>query len=59
VLKIAGSLYGGTRALLEADAFDRVRRTNSALFQALLAYVGTVMAERLSFANRAIEAPQR
>ena len=39
---------------VRADAFERVRKTNPALFQALLAYVVTVMAERLSFANRAI-----
>jgi sulfate permease, SulP family len=45
--------------VLNADAFERVRATNPALFQALLAYVVTVMAERLSFANRAIEALQR
>jgi len=45
--------------VLGADAFERVRKTNPALFQALLAYVVTVMAERLSFANRAIEALQR
>jgi sulfate permease, SulP family len=45
--------------VLKADAFERVRATNPALFQALLAYVVTVMAERLSFANRAIEALQR
>ena len=52
--ELASVLY-----VLEADAFDRVRRTNPALFQALLAYVVTVMAERLSFANRTIEALRR
>ena len=45
--------------VLKADAFERVRRTNPALLQALLAYVVTVMTERLSFANRAIEVLQR
>jgi sulfate permease, SulP family len=45
--------------VLKADAFERVRKTNPALLQALLAYVVTVMTERLSFANRAIEALQR
>jgi sulfate permease, SulP family len=45
--------------VLKAGAFERVRATNPALFQALLTYVVTVMAERLSFANRAIEALQR
>jgi SulP family sulfate permease len=52
--ELASVLY-----VLDGDAFDRVRRTNPALFQALLAYVVTVMAERLSFANRTIEALQR
>ena len=52
--EVASVLY-----VLGADSADRVRRTNPALFQALLAYVVTVMAERLNFANRAIEVLQR
>jgi SulP family sulfate permease len=45
--------------VLKADAFEQVRDTNPALLQAFLAYVVRVMAERLSFANRAIEVLQR
>src|SRR6516165_3184483 len=42
--------------VLKAHAFERIRRTNPALCQALLTYVIRVMAERLSFANRSIGA---
>ena len=52
--EVASVLY-----VLKADAFERVQATNPALWQALLGYVVTVMAERLSFANRTIEALQR
>src|SRR5262245_7525311 len=52
--EVASVLY-----VLKADVFERMRTRNPALFQALLTYVVTVMAERLSFANRAIEALQR
>jgi sulfate permease, SulP family len=52
--EVASVLY-----VLKANAFERIRRSNPALFQALLTYVVTVMAERLSFANRAIEVLQR
>ncbi len=52
--EVASVLY-----VLKADAFEQVRDTNPALLQALLAYVVRVMAERLSFANRAIEVLQR
>ena len=38
---------------LDADAFERIKREQPALSQALLAYVIAVMTERLSFANRA------
>ena len=44
---------------LDADAFDRIKREQPALSQALLAYVIAVMSERLSFANRAIGVLQR
>jgi SulP family sulfate permease len=40
--------------VLSADAYERIKRENSALSQALLKYVITVMAERLSFASRVI-----
>jgi SulP family sulfate permease len=39
---------------LSIDAYERIRRENRALGQALLTYVITVMAERLSFASKAI-----
>jgi SulP family sulfate permease len=42
--------------VLKANAFERIRRTNPALYQALLTYVIRVMSERLGFANRAIGA---
>lgn len=44
---------------LDADAFERIKREQPALSQALLAYVIRVMAERLSFANRLIGVLQR
>ena len=44
---------------LDAEAFERIKREHPALSQALLAYVVRVMAERLSFANRAIGVLQR
>lgn len=46
---VASILY-----VLTVEAFERIRRDNPALCLALLRYVVTVMAERLSFANRAI-----
>ena len=39
---------------LSADAYERIKRENSALGQALLTYIIRVMAERLSFASRVI-----
>ena len=39
---------------LSADAYERIKRENSALAQALLTYVIQVMAERLSFASKVI-----
>ena len=39
---------------LSADAYERLKRENSALAQALLTYTVRVMAERLSFASRVI-----
>ncbi len=44
---------------LDSEAFERIKREHPALSQALLAYVVRVMAERLSFANRAIGELQR
>ena len=44
---------------LDTEAFERIKREHPALSQALLAYVVRVMAERLSFANRAIGVLQR
>jgi len=44
---------------LSAEAYDNIRREQPALGEALLAYVVAVMAERLSFANRAIGVLQR
>ncbi len=44
---------------LDADAFDRIKREQPALSQALLAYAVAVMSERLSFANRIISVLQR
>lgn len=39
---------------LSADAYERLKRENSALAQALLTYIVRVMAERLSFASKVI-----
>jgi SulP family sulfate permease len=39
---------------LSADAFERIKRENEDLAQALLTYVINVMAERLSFASKVI-----
>ncbi len=44
---------------LDAEAFERIKRDQPALSQALLAYVVRVMTERLSFANRLIGVLQR
>ena len=44
---------------LDADAFERIKREQPALSQALLGYVIAVMTERLSFANKAIGVLQR
>jgi sulfate permease, SulP family len=45
--------------VLDADAFERIKLEHPAVSQALLAYVITVMSERLSFANRVIGVLQR
>jgi len=39
---------------LNADAYERLKRENGALAQALLTYIVRVMAERLSFASKVI-----
>lgn len=39
---------------LSADAYERIKRENEDLAQALLTYVVSVMAERLSFASKVI-----
>jgi SulP family sulfate permease len=39
---------------LSTDAYERIRTDNRPLAQALLTYIVTVMAERLSFASRLI-----
>ena len=44
---------------LTADSYERMKREEPALSQALLGYIISVMAERLSFANRAIGVLQR
>ncbi len=44
---------------LPLEAYERIRRENPFLGQALLAYVTEVMAERLGFANRVIGVLQR
>jgi sulfate permease, SulP family len=49
--EVASVLYA-----LKAEAFERISRNNPGLYQALLTFVIRVMAERLSFANRAIGA---
>ncbi|MGO9629618.1 MAG: SLC26A/SulP transporter family protein [Xanthobacteraceae bacterium] len=45
--------------VLDADAFERIKREQPVLSQALLAYVIKVLTERLSFANRLIGVLQR
>lgn len=40
--------------VLSGETYERIKRENEELAQALLAYVASVMAERLSFANRVI-----
>jgi sulfate permease, SulP family len=45
--------------VLDADAFERIKRERPALSQALLAYVIKILTERLSFANRLIGVLQR
>jgi SulP family sulfate permease len=44
---------------LDVEAYETIRREQPVLIQALLGYVISVMAERLSFANRAIGVLQR
>jgi len=44
---------------LSGDAYEKIKREQPSLGQALLAYVVAVMAERLSFANRVIGVLQR
>jgi sulfate permease, SulP family len=39
---------------LSASDYGRIKRENPGLSHALMTYIITVMAERLSFANRAI-----
>src|SRR5208282_1961133 len=44
---------------LTAEAYERIKRDEPALSQALLGYIVSVMSERLSFANRAVGVLQR
>jgi sulfate permease, SulP family len=44
---------------LTVDAYEKIKREQPALGQALLSYVISVMSERLAFANRAISVLQR
>jgi SulP family sulfate permease len=44
---------------LDADAYARIQREDPALGQKLLSYVATVLAQRLSFANRAVGVLER
>jgi sulfate permease, SulP family len=44
---------------LDSDAFERIKREQPALSEALLGYVIRVMAERLTFASRLIGVLQR
>jgi SulP family sulfate permease len=44
---------------LTAAAYERIKKDEPALSQALLGYIVSVMAERLSFANRAVGVLQR
>jgi sulfate permease, SulP family len=45
--------------VLDANAFERIKREQPPLSQALLGYVITILTERLSFANRLIGVLQR
>jgi SulP family sulfate permease len=58
----SGTLKAETASILyelPLEAYERIRRENPALGQALLAYVTEVMAERLGFANRVLGVLQR
>jgi sulfate permease, SulP family len=44
---------------LTVEAYERIKREEPALSQALLGYAVSVMSERLSFANRAVGVLQR
>jgi SulP family sulfate permease len=44
---------------LTAEAYERIKKEEPALSQALLGYIVSVMSERLSFANRAVGVLQR
>jgi sulfate permease, SulP family len=44
---------------LTAEAYERIKKDDPALSQALLGYIVSVMSERLSFANRAVGVLQR
>jgi sulfate permease, SulP family len=52
--EVASVLYD-----LHAGAYEQIKQQNPALSQALLSYVITLMAERLSFASRVIGVLQR
>ena len=47
--EVPSVLYG-----LNAEAYERIKRENEPLAQALLTYVISIMAERLSFASKVI-----
>jgi SulP family sulfate permease len=58
----SGTIQAETASVLyelPLEAYERIKRENPALGQALLAYITEVMAERLSFANRVIGVLQR
>ena len=44
---------------LKVENYERIKREDPALSQALLGYIVSVMSERLSFANRAVGVLQR
>ena len=44
---------------LTAETYERIKREEPALSQALLGYIVSVMSERLNFANRAVGVLQR
>ena len=46
-------------AVHREEIYERIKREDPALSQALLGYVVSVMSERLSFANRAVGILQR